>query len=109
MRSRSKKLKHYLITIEVGYAHIHAYVMTNDSASINGVVDEMMTLAEKPGVWFLPIILQTELGDGVDVVRDIIRKDENVKRTMDEAIDFHRSIWAMAKGAPDDEKLMELH
>ena len=89
--------------------HLHAYVMTDDPASIHGVVDELMNLAEKPGVWFLPIILQTELGDGVDVVRDIIRKDEKTKRTLDEATDYHRSIFATAKDCPDDKKLMELH
>ena len=108
-RATSKKIKHYLITIDLGDCHLHGYVMTDDKDAVIGVADEMMKIAEKPGIRFLPIILQTELDTGADIVRNILRKEVKVRKVMDEATDFHRCIFAMTKDNPDDETLMELH
>lgn len=112
-----KAVKHYLITIDVGTAHLHGYVMTNDKRDCMGVADQMIKLIEDKGAWYLPMILQTELSIGgktdptsVEFIRSIIRSmsDEGTQ-ALSTATSFHMSVFATPKDDPDDVRLMALH
>jgi hypothetical protein len=103
-------IKHYLITIAVGQNHLHAYVMTDDPSVINTVIDTMMNITEKAGPVLLPIMLQTTLDTGVDLVRGILCKyDEKLRESFDNSKRYHLTMFTMPSDHPDDKLLMELH
>lgn len=106
-------IDHYLITLDLHPlpARIHSYVMTDDKRCLSGVMDKMFEIADKQGFKIiLPIILQTKLSTGSDIVREILRelspKADNALRT---AKDFHYSIFMTHDGHPHDQRLMDLH
>jgi hypothetical protein len=105
------KIEHYLMTIDVGNAHLHGYLMTADESDMTKIIDKMMQIAEENTQGFLlPIILSTKLGDGAQVVRDMLGEmSEELKQTLDKARNFHVSVFVMHKENPSDARLMELH
>src|SRR5262249_49092815 len=106
----AKMMRHYLLTITPDPAvHLHCYVMTNDKRNVMAALNKMLEVAESTGARFVPIVLQTELRDEADTVRDIISKDEKVKQTLAAAKDFHVSIFGMEVDSPDDRRLIKLH
>ena len=113
MRKKKIEIEHYLITIDLHPqpARMHSYVMTNDKRCLAWVMDQMFAHADKQGLRItLPIILQTKLSTGSEIVRDILR---DLSPKADEALraakDFHYSIFMSRVGHVDDKRLMELH
>lgn len=106
-----KKVEHYLITICVNPAlNLHGYVMTDDKRDLMAVADTMVEIAETNGPLRLPVILQTTLDTGTDVVREIVCKySEEAKQLLATATNYHLSVFEMRADCPDDERLMELH
>jgi hypothetical protein len=102
-------IDHYLLTITLPDGHLHGYVMTDDESVVPRVLDKMMMLAEMDGR-FLPIILQTKLDDGANLVRTMISDlNPECKQALATATNFHLSIWFMENGHADDSRLMDLH
>ena len=115
MKMMTKEIKHHLLTIEVTEdIHLHSYLMTDDRRNIERAMNLMIDEAEKLGCKpLLPIMLITELGDGVDLVHQFMReKLPKEWETHQRADRFHLTMFALhLKGpcAPWDEKLMKLH
>lgn len=103
---------HYLLTVPFGVGmHLHAYVITNSRDILAGVMDKMFQVIEQDlgERVMMPIVLQTTLGDGVNVVRGIISKDAKVARHLATVKDFHLTVFGMHESNPDDVRLMALH
>jgi hypothetical protein len=109
-RPRERSLYHFLLTIELAGCHLHGYLMAPHKAYAASAIDKMMTVAEETWPGFLPVILQTELSDGVELVREIVsRNSAKAGQLIAEATDFHFSVFVMPKGTHDDTTLMQLH
>ena len=111
------KIQHYLITVKLNSNFdLHCYLMTNDKKIIQAATNKLCDEAEKIGIGFLPVVLQTTLAnadggpDGVDIVREILGKNsEEARETLKTAHDFHMTIFGMPSDHPDNMKLMDLH
>jgi hypothetical protein len=112
-KPKKPKIEHYLITLDLAPqpAHIHAYVMTNDEASLDRVINRMIVEAEKNyGPVTLPIFLSTKLGDATEAVRnELCARLEDCAKTMAAATDFHLTMWIMHNDDPWTDELMALH
>ena len=105
-------MKHYLVTIVLNdmHSHMHGYVMTSDRKVLEAAMVEMMDIAEEQEPLRVPVVLQTELSTGSEIVREILcRLSNEAKECMRTATDFHRSVFVMTDDHPDDMRLMELH
>lgn len=104
------KLEHYLVTLYLGEGYLHGYVMTNDHRQVDAVVERMMSEAEKLGGLWLPLVLETRLNTGADIVRNIVTKlMPEAAKLMAEATDCHFTAFIMNDAHPDNATLMELH
>lgn len=113
MKKQKQHVEHFLITIDLCPLpmRLHSYVMTNDKHCLEGVWNKMFDVAEKQG-WkiMIPMVLQTTLSTGAEIVREIICKlQPEVKPTMDAATDFHLSMFSLSTETPEDKVLMDLH
>lgn len=107
--ARKSKAEHYLITISNGAEgkYIHGYLMTNDKADIDNVLNTMVECME--GV-VVPIALVTGplKPETVEEIRGMLSDDPEVKKTLDASTDFHVTVWE-ALCAEDNERLLEIH
>jgi hypothetical protein len=103
--------QHFLISLKLNNAaQLHGYLMTTDEADTLMVQNVMLDFATEQHLLGLPVILQTTLGDGADIVRDIICKhDEGIKKMIQEARDYHFTMFAMPDDNPDNVTLLALH
>jgi hypothetical protein len=105
-----RDLQHYLVSIDAGGVHLHAYVMAPDQDYAHRAAERLVEIVEDSGRRFVPIILTTHLTGGVDLVREIIsRRSEEAREKLKTATDYHLSIFQMPADDPDDARLMELH
>jgi hypothetical protein len=104
-------VKHYLISIMSPPLVMHGYLMTTDEKHIHLILNEMMDFADENLGRIMPVALQTELQDGKDIVRSILCEHgtDEIRKTLAEATDFHRTIWVMVESDADCKRLMELH
>lgn len=106
------RLRHYLISVPLHGGYIHGYVMTNDQSLLLRVADRLMHEAESHGLkCWPPMILQTHLDTGWEIVREIITKLQGPEpaKHWNAVKDFHLTGWIMPESHPDTERLMELH
>lgn len=101
---------HYLLTVDTNSQYrAHGYIMTDtkdQEKAINLIIDKI----EELGLIAFPIVLQTKLTKGVDIVRDIISKQNpKTKELLEKATVFHFTAWFQMKNCPDDIVLMGLH
>jgi hypothetical protein len=107
---RKANLQHYLISYPLPGGYVHGYVMTDDAAVLPACIDRMIGEAGKMGMRSpLPMVLQTHLDDGWEIVRQIISAHDSSKPAWDKAKDFHFTAWIMPESDPDTKRLMELH
>jgi hypothetical protein len=108
-----KPIKHYLLTVPMlpQQARLHCYLICSDKKYIHQVINKMMDIYETTGCRpRLPIILQTELNSGVELVREVAGEaNPGFNKLIAEATDFHVSICSTPIGHPKDELLMALH
>jgi len=106
-----ERLQHYLITIPLSGGYVHGYVMTDDESVLTKVASRLLGDAERRGFkCSMPMVLQTRLGDGWEIVRDVINGYSaepagHWKRVKN----FHLTGWYMREGHPDEDRLMALH
>jgi hypothetical protein len=105
------KLEHHLITIQpTADVHLHAYLMTDDKRTIAHTMNRLMDIAESDGARPLPIILDTCLGDGAEIVHACLRElMPEAWETHQQADRYHLSVFTLEIGDPWDKKLMALH
>jgi hypothetical protein len=110
--SKKRQLQHYLISVPLHGGYIHGYVMTNDKRVLMDVADRLIKEAEGKGltVW-PPMILQTHLSDGWELVREVATNccGAEPSKHWDKAKNFHMTGWIMAEDHPDTRRLMDLH
>lgn len=107
-----RKVEHYLLTIPLEGGHFHGYVMTNDPRMLRGAVKQMMDVIETQRLPMqMPIVLETKLDTGVDIVRGIVISHmPEAAKSLAEATDFHFTAFLMrTHDNPDNDRLMELH
>lgn len=110
MKRSKRHIEHYLITLPIGQMHLHGYLMTDDKRYVQHTMNQMVDIAEREGPWLLPMILQTTLSTGVDVVREVLCEiDEKAAQRFAAAKDYHLSIFSLTAHSPEDDRLMELH
>lgn len=108
-------LKHYLLTIDVDQSmRMHGYLMCSNNKRkrlTERLTHQMLNTIEQQGLGLkLPIVLMTELSTGVDLVREVLCQcDPRTDEMLQEATNFHCSIWMMSTNHPDDGRLMQLH
>jgi hypothetical protein len=110
----------YLISLhtQVGVA-LHAYIISRgvSEGEVNkrceGIINKLCAVAEEQGWPYLPVILQTRLTTGGDIVREVLSQDKEAmakaRRALDGTDNFHLSMFTLAIGGGDDKKLMKLH
>jgi hypothetical protein len=115
MTRRKKKgvLGHYLISLALGpREHMHGYVMTCDQADTLDVANRMLSEAEKLGCSYplMRMVLATPLVDDLEAVRKIVAaRSTEAQRLLQEATDFHFTIFATCADDPADAQLMAMH
>jgi hypothetical protein len=117
MTKRKRPMNHYLVTLPLSSGvHMHCYLMCKEGYDrASAAAEKMWEMAEEMGLKPWPgIVLSTQLSvDGVTdersvaLVREFISGNEEVKRALKTAKDFHCTVWCM--NADDDESLMDLH
>lgn len=106
------KVEHYLLTIPLEGANFHAYVMTNDLRQVRAAANRMLEIIEEQKLPMqMPVILETKLSTGVEIVRDIVKAHmPEAAKCLAEATDFHCTAFVMREyDNPDNATLMELH
>lgn len=104
-------LEHHLVTVDADRMHVHAYLMCDERRCVEQAIEAIMDRCEKAGVVIWPpVVLVTNLGDAVDLVRTIMGRDRpDVVDMIAKATNFHLTIITMPKDDPDDIELMKLH
>jgi hypothetical protein len=108
----ARKVEHYLLTIPLEGVNFHAYLMTNDRRQVQAAASRMMDVIEKQKLPMpMPVILETRLSTGADIVRGIVAAHmPEAAQCMAEATNFHLTAFVMSAHAnPDNDCLMELH
>ena len=106
-----KKTTHYLITAPVlEGVNFHCYLVTNNRSDTLAATDRMFREVEKIGGHPLGAVAVTDLGDDAEDVRAIvIARSPDKGATLKAAKNYHFSMFATAKGDPDDVVLMAIH
>lgn len=107
-----RKVEHYLLTIPLEGANFHAYLMTNDPRQVQAAANRMMDVVEEQKLPMpMPVILETRLSTGADIVRDIVKSHmPEAAKCLAEATNYHLTAFVMrSDDNPDDATLMELH
>ena len=106
-------IKHFLLTIQIaGNEHLHCYLATDDRRDTIDAANRMLSEAEKASVMhpLSSTVLVTLLSADVGAVRKIVAsRSAEAKRLLVASTDFHFSIFATARGDPDDARLMAVH
>lgn len=110
-RKRKSQPIHYLLTISAARAHVHTYLITDNSRCLDHAIVTMFDQAAAHGLPVLPLSLCTTLkDDGRETIRSIIgRHSPEAAKLIAAATDYHQSVWIMPHGSPDNDRLMELH
>ena len=93
---------------------MHGYLMCqdDDTRSLNGVIDKMVTAIEERGgsVW-APIILSTKLNEKKDIaeVHRIMDRFPDIAKMRKKAKTLHYAAWLMTGNDPDHHFLYALH
>jgi hypothetical protein len=110
----TKKLEHYLVSIALGPADMHGYVMTSERSDTSRVMNRMMDEAEKFAdehrLFLLPMILQTGplQPETVTKIREFLcTRNAAHAQVLGDATDFHFTIWMMGRDEPFNKTLME--
>ena len=107
-------MKHYLLSMPLGSdVFMHCYVMSNDKGIVEQATNKMVYETEKligepvP----VPVVLATPLGAAnVKLIRRVLIEEyPKAAAQLEEATDFHITIWGMARSAPNCIKLMAMH
>jgi hypothetical protein len=108
-----KAIGHYLISLSLAPdANLHCYLMSANQADTLDAASWLLVEAEKlSGQVLLPMVLATPLAaDDREAVRAIVAaRGAEVQRLLQEADDFHFSIWATHVSDPTDAQLMAMH
>ena len=112
-RATEKGVEHFLISLALGpNEHLHCYLMSRDKADTLSAANRMLTEAEKLGCAYpvMGLVLATRLVDDVEAVRKIVTaRIPEAQRLLQEATDFHFSIWATSDDDPVDAELLAMH
>lgn len=108
---KEAELKHYLISFDARSCWVHAYVMVTEKDSMDHGASRLLHESEAIGLKpNLGIMLMTDLGDKVDVVRDFVRGiSEEAAQALKTATDYYLTAWMMPPDNPDHAMLMALH
>ncbi|HEY1430780.1 MAG TPA: hypothetical protein VGF39_04010 [Stellaceae bacterium] len=110
-------MNHYLLTLVLGptshpRSYLHTYLMCaeDEDRQVAAVSEKMLDVAEEHGGCLLPLILATKLSSGSSLVRKILcERNEEARRLMAVAKDYHLAMFTMTDDDPDNAKLMALH
>lgn len=115
-RSQTPPLQHYVLSIALGTAHLHAYLMTTEKSDTERMGQELLEKAEAIGkannMRVLSIILCTGPLDHptTEKIRSALcAADTAVAKAMQKATTIHRTIVFAPKGDPIDKMIMDLH
>jgi hypothetical protein len=111
----AEKLQEHLISLQtdVGVT-LHAYVICPASEAIGErVSNQLCAVADQHGWQYLPVLLQTRLSTGGEVVRKVLSQDETATKSAQLALDgkekYHLTVFVLPTESSDDKKLMDLH
>jgi hypothetical protein len=119
-RQSPEQTTEYLISLHtrVGVA-LHAYMISRRASEgevnrlCEGIINKLFAVVEEQGWPYLPVILQTRLTTGGDIVRQVLSQNKDARakagRALDGTDNFHLSMFTMPIGCGDDKKLMNLH
>jgi hypothetical protein len=109
------KFQEHLISLRTDAGiTLHAYVICPASEAVGeGALNQLCAVADQHGWPYLPVLLQTRLSTGGEIVRKVLSQDETAMKSAQLALDgkekFHYSLFALPTASGDDKKLMDLH
>jgi hypothetical protein len=106
-RPHKKSVTHHLLTIALGRdTNLHCYLMSSKKSDTLDAAKLLLVEAEKMSSRVVPAVMVTPLGEsGIRVVREIMALNEEARRVLHEARDFHIAVFCTS----EDDKLMALH
>lgn len=109
----TKTVKHYLISLPFGALFMHCYVMSNDRNILEKASAKLLHEVEtKLGPVQMPVVLSTGPLKPATVryVRRVLTECyPDAKRRLDEATDFHMTIWGLSRDHPEHDKMLKIH
>jgi hypothetical protein len=101
---------HYLLSLYLDHGYnAHCYLMCKGNR-VQHATNKLFAELDRLKIEVrLPIVMVSRLSESIDLVRDIVGKNPDAKRTMQAATDFHMSMWLEPADSADDQKLMKLH
>lgn len=108
--------QHYIIGFQVGPYRMHGYAIRPDGVGCMDVVEYMTDKAEQEakemGTIFMPIALVTGplSPDAIVKVQALVRAvDPEIAKLVDEAEDWHVTVWTTGAEHPSHEPIWEMH